>query len=182
MRKILVDIPERKYVPTLGKGPHYNVYLRKDLVNCLRSYGFIVQVKEEGKKKLKVDIPVQPNVEETAHIEEVRETPVVERPVVKEEAPKEEPVKVEETISEQPAVEEVRETVETTTVTVDKEGSYETTTGRLIEISENDYALLTKEGITKQELKDLLESKGFKTLYKDTLADLFAKFKIEYQK
>ena len=182
MRKILVDIPERKYVPTLGKGPHYDVYLRKDLVNCLRSYGFIVQVKEEGKKKLKVDIPVQPKVEEAVHIEEVKETPVVEKPVVKEEAPKEEPAKVEETISERPAVEEVRETVETTTVTVDKEGSYETTTGRIIEISENDYALLTKEGVTKQELKDLLESKGFKTLYKDTLADLFAKFKIEYQK
>lgn len=182
MRKILVDIPERKYVPTLGKGPHYNVYLRKDLVNCLRSYGFIVQVKEEGKKKLKVDIPVQPKVEEVAHIEEVKETLVAEKPVVKEEAPKEEPVKVEETISEKPAVEEVRETVESTTVTVDKEGSYETTTGRLIEISENDYALLTKEGVTKQELKDLLESKGFKILYKDTLADLFAKFKIEYQK
>ena len=189
MRKILVDIPERKYVPTLGKGPHYDVYLRKDLVNCLRSYGFIVQVKEEGKKKLKVDIPVQPKVE-AERIEEVKETPVVEQPVVKEktqpvlkeEAPKEEPVKVEETISEQPVVEEVSETVETTTATVDKEGSYETTTGRLIEINENDYALLTKEGVTKQELKDLLESKGFKTLYKDTLADLFAKFKIEYQK
>ena len=182
MRKILVDIPERKYIPTLGKGPHYDVYLRKDLVNCLRSYGFIVQVKEEGKKKLKVDIPVQPKVEEAVHIEEVKETPVVEKPVVKEEALKEEPVKVEETISEQPAVEEVSETVETTTVAVDREGSYETTTGRIIEISENDYALLTKEGVTKQELKDLLESKGFKTLYKDTLADLFAKFKIEYQK
>lgn len=182
MRKILVDIPERKYIPTLGKGPHYDVYLRKDLVNCLRSYGFIVQVKEEGKKKLKVDIPVQPKVEEAVHIEEVKETPVVEKPVVKEEALKEEPVKVEETISEQPAVKEVSETVETTTVAVDREGSYETTTGRIIEISENDYALLTKEGVTKQELKDLLESKGFKTLYKDTLADLFAKFKIEYQK
>lgn len=191
MRKILVDIPERKYVPTLGKGPHYDVYLRKDLVNCLRSYGFIVQVKEEGKKKLKVDIPVQPKVE-AERIEEVKETPVVEQPVVKEEtqpvvkeeAPKEEPVpaKVEETISEQPAVEEVSENVETTTVTVDKEGSYETTTGRIIEISESDYALLTKEGVTKQELKDLLEAKGFRTLYKDTLADLFAKFKIEYQK
>lgn len=191
MRKILVDIPERKYVPTLGKGPHYDVYLRKDLVNCLRSYGFIVQVKEEGKKKLKVDIPVQPKVE-AERIEEVKETPVVEQPivkeetqpVVKEEAPKEEPVpaKVEETISEQPAVEEVSENVETTTVTVDKEGSYETTTGRIIEISESDYALLTKEGVTKQELKDLSEAKGFRTLYKDTLADLFAKFKIEYQK
>ena len=183
MRKILVDIPERKYVPTLGKGPHYDVYLRKDLVNCLRSYGFIVQVKEEGKKKLKVDIPVQPKVE-AEHIEEVKEAPVVEQPVVKEEAPKEEPVpaKVEETISEQPAVEEVSENVETTTATVDKEGSYETTTGRIIEISESDYALLTKEGVTKQELKDLLEAKGFRTLYKDTLADLFAKFKIEYQK
>lgn len=191
MRKILVDIPERKYVPTLGKGPHYDVYLRKDLVNCLRSYGFIVQVKEEGKKKLKVDIPVQPKVE-AERIEEVKETPVVEQPVVKEEtqpvvkeeAPKEEPVpaKVEETISEQPAVEEVSENVETTTVTVDKEGSYETTTGRIIEISESDYTLLTKEGLTKQELKDLLEAKGFRTLYKDTLADLFAKFKIEYQK
>lgn len=184
MKKILVDIPERKYVPTLGKGPHYDVYLRKDLVNCLRSYGFIVQVKEEGKKKLKVDIPVQPKVEEAVHIEEVKETPVIEKPVVKEEAPapKEEPVKVEETISEQPVVKEVIENVETTTVTVDKEGSYETTAGRIIEISESDYALLTKEGVTKQELKDLLEAKGFKTLYKDTLADLFAKFKIEYQK
>ena len=191
MRKILVDIPERKYVPTLGKGPHYDVYLRKDLVNCLRSYGFIVQVKEEGKKKLKVDIPVQPKVE-AERIEEVKETPVVEQPVVKEEtqpvvkeeAPKEEPVpaKVEETISEQPVVEEVSENVETTTTTVDREGSYETTTGRIIEISESDYALLTKEGVTKQELKDLLEAKGFRTLYKDTLADLFAKFKIEYQK
>lgn len=191
MRKILVDIPERKYVPTLGKGPHYDVYLRKDLVNCLRSYGFIVQVKEEGKKKLKVDIPVQPKVE-AERIEEVKETPVVEQPVVKEEtqpvvkeeAPKEEPApaKVEETISEQPVVEEVSENVETTTTTVDREGSYETTTGRIIEISESDYALLTKEGVTKQELKDLLEAKGFRTLYKDTLADLFAKFKIEYQK
>ena len=190
MRKILVDIPERKYVPTLGKGPHYDVYIRKDLVNCLRSYGFIVQVKEEGKNKLKVDIPVQPKVE-AEHIEEVKETPVVveqpvvreeTQPVVKEEASKEEPARVEETISEQPAVEEVSENVETTTVTVDKEGSYETTNGRLIEISESDYALLTKEGVTKQELKDLLEAKGFKTLYKDTLADLFAKFKIEYQK
>ena len=60
MRKILVDIPERKYVPTLGKGPHYNVYIRKDIVNCLRSYGFIVQVKEEGKKKLTIDVPAQP--------------------------------------------------------------------------------------------------------------------------
>ena len=191
MRKILVDIPERKYVPTLGKGPHYDVYLRKDLVNCLRSYGFIVQVKEEGKKKLKVDIPVQPKVE-AERIEEVKETPVVEQPVVKEEtqpvvkeeAPKEEPTpaKVEETISEQPVVEEVSESVETTTTTVDREGSYETITGRIIEISESDYALLTKEGVTKQELKDLLEAKGFRTLYKDTLADLFAKFKIEYQK
>lgn len=191
MRKILVDIPERKYVPTLGKGPHYDVYLRKDLVNCLRSYGFIVQVKEEGKKKLKVDIPVQPKVE-AERIEEVKETPVVEQPVVKEEtqpvvkeeAPNEEPApaKVEETISEQPVVEEVSENVETTTTTVDREGSYETTTGRIIEISESDYALLTKEGVTKQELKDLLEAKGFRTLYKDTLADLFAKFKIEYQK
>lgn len=178
MRKILVDIPERKYVPTLGKGPHYDVYLRKDLVNCLRSYGFIVQVKEEGKKKLKVDIPVQPKVE-AEHIEEVKETPVVvEQPVVKEETPKEEPARAEETISEQPAVEDT----ETTTVTVDKAGSYETTTGRTIEISEDEYALLTKEGVTKQELKDLLEANGFRTLYKDTLADLFAKFKIEYQK
>lgn len=178
MRKILVDIPERKYVPTLGKGPHYDVYLRKDLVNCLRSYGFIVQVKEEGKKKLKVDIPVQPKVE-AEHIEEVKETPVVvEQPAVKEETPEEEPARAEETISEQPAVEDA----ETTTVTVDKAGSYETTTGRTIEISEDEYALLTKEGVTKQELKDLLEANGFRTLYKDTLADLFAKFKIEYQK
>ena len=186
MRKILVDIPERKYVPTLGKGPHYDVYLRKDLVNCLRSYGFIVQVKEEGKKKLKVDIPVQPKVE-AERIEEVVEQPVVKeetQPVVKEEAPNEEPApaRVEETISEQPVVEEVGGNVETTTTTVDREGSYETTTGRIIEISESDYALLTKEGVTKQELKDLLEAKGFRTLYKDTLADLFAKFKIEYQK
>lgn len=181
MRKILVDIPERKYVPTLGKGPHYDVYLRKDLVNCLRSYGFIVQVKEEGKKKLKVDIPVQPKVE-AERIEEVKETPVVEQPVVKEET---QPVVKEESPKEEPVpakVEEVIENVETTTVTVDKEGSYETTTGRIIEISESDYALLTKEGVTKQELKDLLEAKGFRTLYKDTLADLFAKFKIEYQK
>lgn len=181
MRKILVDIPERKYVPTLGKGPHYDVYLRKDLVNCLRSYGFIVQVKEEGKKKLKVDIPVQPKVE-AERIEEVKETPVVEQPVVKEET---QPVVKEEAPKEEPVpakVEEVSENVETTTVTVDKEGSYETTTGRIIEISESDYALLTKEGVTKQELKDLLEAKGFRTLYKDTLADLFAKFKIEYQK
>lgn len=178
MRKILVDIPERKYIPTLGKGPHYDVYLRKDLVNCLRSYGFIVQVKEEGKKKLKVDIPVQPKVE-AEHIEEVKETPVVvEQPAVKEETPKEEPARAEETISEQPAVEDA----ETTTVTVDKAGSYETTTGRTIEISEDEYSLLTKEGVTKQELKDLLEANGFRTLYKDTLADLFAKFKIEYQK
>ena len=168
MRKILVDIPERKYVPTLGKGPHYNVYIRKDIVNCLRSYGFIVQVKEEGKKKLTIDVPTQPKVE-AEHIEEVKETPVVvEQPVVKEEAPKEEPVKVEETISEQPVIEEVAENVETT--------------GRTIEISEDEYALLTKEGVTKQELKDLLEANGFRTLYKDTLADLFAKFKIEYQK
>lgn len=182
MKKILVDIPERKYVPTLGKGPHYNVYIRKDIVNCLRSYGFIVQVKEEGKKKLTIDVPTQPKVE-AEHIEEVKETPVVvEQPVVKEEAPKEEPVKVEETISEQPAIEEVAENLETTTVTVDKAGSYETTTGRTIEISEDEYALLTKEGVTKQELKDLLEANGFRTLYKDTLADLFAKFKIEYQK
>lgn len=160
MRKILVDIPERKYVPTLGKGPHYNVYIRKDIVNCLRSYGFIVQVKEEGKKKLTIDVPTQPKVE-AEHIEEVKETPVV---------------------VEQPVVKEVAENLETTTVTVDKAGSYETTTGRTIEISEDEYALLTKEGVTKQELKDLLEANGFRILYKDTLADLFAKFKIEYQK
>ena len=29
MRKILVDIPERKYVPTLGKGPHASFKVKK---------------------------------------------------------------------------------------------------------------------------------------------------------
>ena len=361
MKKVLVNIPERKYVPTLGMGPHRMVYLRSDLVRPLRAYGLIIQVLKEERRKLHVDVPterkvetetvasqptttvsaqptttappvqptfetpktdapvnntpeftggvngteaavseteeahtpvveekheevpvssqpeVAPTVTEPAHTEEqpqptaaegVSSTPVTEEhheeasPVVSQpetvvEAPKTEttpevahveettaPVSqpvaeehheeaspvtepthtteevpspavetthIEETHTEeqpQPVVEEkheeapvasqpevaptvteentpVEETnevpdTEVTTEPVAAAGTYSTTTGRTIEISEEEYALLSREGVTKQELKDLLNAKGFRTLYRDTLKDLFAKFGIEY--
>ena len=357
MKKVLVNIPERKYVPTLGMGPHRMVYLRSDLVRPLRAYGLIIQVLKEERRKLHVDVPterkvetetvvsqptttvsaqptttappVQPTFENpktdvpvnntpefaggvngteaaasetveapTPAVEEKREevsqpvaTPVsevahteeqpvteehheealvstkpevaaatteeatpevahteehheeVSQPVVgekHEEAPvehtKEQPQPtVTETVPT-PAVEEKREEVsqpvatpvsevahteeqpvteehheealvstkpevaaatteeatpsaeetnevpdtEVTTEPVAGAGTYSTTTGRTIEISEEEYALLSREGVTKQELKDLLNAKGFRTLYRDTLKDLFAKFGIEY--
>ena len=362
MKKVLVNIPERKYVPTLGMGPHRMVYLRSDLVRPLRAYGLIIQVLKEERRKLHVDVPterkvetetvasqptfetpktdvpvnntpefaggvngteaavseteeahtpvveekheetsvasqpeVAPTVIEPVHTEEQPQpvaagevpspavetaTPVAEEhheevpPVVSQpetvvEAPKTEttpevahveettaPVSqpvaeehheevptptveknheevtpvtepahtteevpspavetthVEETHTEeqpQPVVEEkheeapvasqpevtptateentpVEETnevpdTEVTTEPVAAAGTYSTTTGRTIEISEEEYALLSREGVTKQELKDLLNAKGFRTLYRDTLKDLFAKFGIEY--
>ena len=360
MKKVLVNIPERKYVPTLGMGPHRMVYLRSDLVRPLRAYGLIIQVLKEERRKLHVDVPterkvetetvanqptttvsaqptttappvqptfetpeftggvngteaavsktegapspaveekheeapvaaqpeVTPTVTEPAHTEEqpqpsATETPspaveehheevapvasqpetVVEAPKTEttsevahveeaaapvsqpvaeehheeaptpaveekhEEAPVAEPTHateevpspvvetthVEETHADeqpQPAVEEKHEeapvasqpevapaategtpTVEETNEVPDTEvttepvaaaGTYSTTTGRTIEISEEEYALLSREGVTKQELKDLLNAKGFRTLYRDTLKDLFAKFGIEY--
>ena len=370
MKKVLVNIPERKYVPTLGMGPHRMVYLRSDLVRPLRAYGLIIQVLKEERRKLHVDVPTErkvetetvvsqptttvssqptttappvqptfetpktdvpvnntpeftggvngaeaavsetveapnptveehheeaPTVAEPAHTEEqpqpvaaeevpspVVETatpvaeehheeaaPVVSQPETVVEAPKTEttpevahveetttsvsqPVAeehheeaptptveekheeaasvaepthateevpspvvetthVEETHTEeqpQPTVEEhheeapaasqpevapatteentpVEETnevpdTEVTTEPVAAAGTYSTTTGRTIEISEEEYALLSREGVTKQELKDLLNAKGFRTLYRDTLKDLFAKFGIEY--
>ena len=352
MKKVLVNIPERKYVPTLGMGPHRMVYLRSDLVRPLRAYGLIIQVLKEERRKLHVDVPterkvetetvvsqptttvsaqptttappVQPTFEnpktdvpvnntpefaggvngteaaasetveaptpaveekreevsqpvatlavETAHVEEhheeapvaaqpeaTAETPKAEttpevahteehheevsQPVVEEkheEAPvehtKEQPQPtVTETVptpaveekheevsqpvaapvsevahtEEQPVTEEHHEEApvstkpevaaatteeatpsaeetnevpdtEVTTEPVAGAGTYSTTTGRTIEISEEEYALLSREGVTKQELKDLLNAKGFRTLYRDTLKDLFAKFGIEY--
>ena len=374
MKKVLVNIPERKYVPTLGMGPHRMVYLRSDLVRPLRAYGLIIQVLKEERRKLHVDVPterkvetetvvnqpvptvyaqptttappvqptfetpktdvpvnntpefaggvngteaavsetegahtpvveekheeapvasqpeVAPTVTEPAHTEEQPQptaaegvsstpvteehheevsTPVVSQPETVVEAPKTEstpevahveettaPVSqpvaeehheevstptveekheeaspvaepthtteevpspavetthVEETHTEeqpQPVVEEkheeapvasqpevtptateentpVEETNEVPDTEVTNEpvaaaGTYSTTTGRTIEISEEEYALLSREGVTKQELKDLLNAKGFRTLYRDTLKDLFAKFGIEY--
>lgn len=379
MKKVLVNIPERKYVPTLGMGPHRMVYLRSDLVRPLRAYGLIIQVLKEERRKLHVDVPterkvetetvasqptttvseqptttappvqptfetpkidvpvnntpeftggvngteaavseteeahtpvveekheeapvaaqpeVTPTVTEPAHTEEQPQpvaagefpspevetttpiaeehheeaAPVVSQPETVVEAPKTEttpevahveetttPVSqpvaeehheevptptveekheevtpvtepahtteevpsptvetthVEETHTEeqpQPTVEEkheeapatsqpevaptaaeentpVEETnevpdTEVTTEPVAAAGTYSTTTGRTIEISEEEYALLSREGVTKQELKDLLNAKGFRTLYRDTLKDLFAKFGIEY--
>ena len=361
MKKVLVNIPERKYVPTLGMGPHRMVYLRSDLVRPLRAYGLIIQVLKEERRKLHVDVPterkvetetvasqptttvseqptttappvqptfetpktdvpvnntpeftggvngteaavseteeahtpvveekheeapvasqpeVAPTVTEPAHTEEqpqptaaegvpspevetttpiaeehhgeaapvvahVEETttpvsqPVAEEhheevptPTVEEKheevtpvtepahtteevpSPAVETTHVEETHTEeqpQPTVEEkheeapvasqpevtptaaeentpVEETnevpdTEVTTEPVAAAGTYSTTTGRTIEISEEEYALLSREGVTKQELKDLLNAKGFRTLYRDTLKDLFAKFGIEY--
>ena len=339
MKKVLVNIPERKYVPTLGMGPHRMVYLRSDLVRPLRAYGLIIQVLKEERRKLHVDVPterkvetetvvsqptttvsaqptttappvqptfeapktdvpvsntpeftggvngagaavseteeahtpvaeehhekapvasqpeVTPTVTEPSHTEEQPQPAVAEehheeaahvasQPETVEEAPKTEttpevahveettaPVSqpvaeehheevpspavetthVEETHTEeqpQPVVEEkheeapvasqpevapaateentpVEETnevpdTEVTTEPVAASGTYSTTTGRTIEISEEEYALLSREGVTKQELKDLLNAKGFRTLYRDTLKDLFAKFGIEY--
>ena len=359
MKKVLVNIPERKYVPTLGMGPHRMVYLRSDLVRPLRAYGLIIQVLKEERRKLHVDVPterkietetvvsettvsaqptttappvqptfetpktdvpvnstpefaggvngteaavseteeapvaaqpeVTPTVTEPAHTEEQPQptategvsstpvteehheeaTPVVSQPETVVEAPKTEitpevahveettaPVSqpvaeehheevptptveekheeatpvaepthategvpspavetthVEETHTEeqpQPVVEEKHEEApvasqpevapaatdentpieetnevpdtEVTTEPVAAAGTYSTTTGRTIEISEEEYALLSREGVTKQELKDLLNAKGFRTLYRDTLKDLFAKFGIEY--
>ena len=322
MKKVLVNIPERKYVPTLGMGPHRMVYLRSDLVRPLRAYGLIIQVLKEERRKLHVDVPterkvetetvasqptttvseqptttappvqptfetpktdvpvnntpeftggvngteaavseteeahtpvveekheeapvaaqpeVTPTVTEPAHTEEQPQpavagevpspavettTPVAEEhheevptPTVEEKheevtptvtepahtteevpSPAVETTHVEET---QPTVEEkheeatpaateentpVEETnevpdTEVTTEPVAAAGTYSTTTGRTIEISEEEYALLSREGVTKQELKDLLNAKGFRTLYRDTLKDLFAKFGIEY--
>ena len=380
MKKVLVNIPERKYVPTLGMGPHRMVYLRSDLVRPLRAYGLIIQVLKEERRKLHVDVPterkvetetvvnqptaavsaqptttappVQPTFEtpktdipvnntpefvggvngteaavsetveaptpaveekheeatpvaaqpevtptvtepahteeqpqptvtetvptpavETTHVEEHHdEAPVAAQPEATAETPKvennpevahteehhdevsqpvaeekheEAPVEHTEeqpqpTVTETvptPAVEEKHEEVsqpvaapvnevahteeqpqpvveehhdeapvaaqpettpaateentpaeetnevpdtEVTTEPVAAAGTYSTTTGRTIEISEEDYALLSREGVTKQELKDLLNAKGFRTLYRDTLKDLFAKFGIEY--
>lgn len=329
MKKVLVNIPERKYVPTLGMGPHRMVYLRSDLVRPLRAYGLIIQVLKEERRKLHVDVPterkvetetvasqptttvsaqptttappVQPTFEtpktdvpvnntpeftsgvngteaavseteeahtpaveekheeapvaaqpetvveapktettpEVAHVEETtapvsqpvaeehheeaptltveekheEATPVAEPTHATEEVPSPavETTHVEETHTEehpQPVVEEkheeapvasqpevaptvteentpVEETnevpdTEVTTEPVAAAGTYSTTTGRTIEISEEEYALLSREGVTKQELKDLLNAKGFRTLYRDTLKDLFAKFGIEY--
>ena len=374
MKKVLVNIPERKYVPTLGMGPHRMVYLRSDLVRPLRAYGLIIQVLKEERRKLHVDVPterkvetetvvsqptatvsaqptttappVQPTFEtpktdipvnntpefvggvngteaavsetveaptpaveekheeatpvaaqpevtptvtepahteeqpqpvsstetptpavETTHVEETHteekheEAPVTAQPETGVETPKAETTHAEEstaTTVSQPVVEEhheeaptpaveekheeatpvaaqpeviptatepahteevpspavetahVEEThaeekheeatpvatqpevtptseetnevpdTEVTTEPVAAAGTYSTTTGRTIEISEEDYALLSREGVTKQELKDLLNAKGFRTLYRDTLKDLFAKFGIEY--
>ena len=340
MKKVLVNIPERKYVPTLGMGPHRMVYLRSDLVRPLRAYGLIIQVLKEERRKLHVDVPterkvetetvvsqptatvsaqptttappVQPTFEtpktdvpvnntpefaggvngteaavsetvetptpaveekheevsqpvaapvsevahteeqpqptvtetvptpavETAHVEEHHEeAPVaaqpeataettpevahteehheeVSQPVVEEKheevsqpvaAPvsevahtEEQPVTEEHheeapvstkpevaaatTEEATPSAEETNEVPDTevTTEPVAGAGTYSTTTGRTIEISEEEYALLSREGVTKQELKDLLNAKGFRTLYRDTLKDLFAKFGIEY--
>ena len=374
MKKVLVNIPERKYVPTLGMGPHRMVYLRSDLVRPLRAYGLIIQVLKEERRKLHVDVPTERKVEtetvvsqptttvstqptttappaqstfetpktdipvnntpefvggvngteaavsetveaptpvaeehhdevsqpvaapvsevahteeqpqptvtetvpspavETTHIEEHHEeAPVAAQPEATAETPKvestpevahteehhdevsqpvaeekhdETPVEHTEeqpqpTVTETaptPAVEEKHEEVsqpvaapvsevahteeqpvteehhdeapvaaqpevaaattegatpsdeetnevpdtEVTTEPVAAAGTYSTTTGRTIEISEEEYALLSREGVTKQELKDLLNAKGFRTLYRDTLKDLFAKFGIEY--
>ena len=328
MKKVLVNIPERKYVPTLGMGPHRMVYLRSDLVRPLRAYGLIIQVLKEERRKLHVDVPterkietetvvsettvsaqptttappvqptfetpktdvpvnstpefaggvngteaavseteeaptpaveekheeapvaaqpeVTPTVTEPAHTEEQPQptategvsstpvteehheeaTPVVSQPETVVEAPKTEitpeVAHVEETTApvSQPVAEEHHEEVPTPTVEEKHEeapvasqpevapaatdentpieetnevpdtevttepvaaaGTYSTTTGRTIEISEEEYALLSREGVTKQELKDLLNAKGFRTLYRDTLKDLFAKFGIEY--
>ena len=364
MKKVLVNIPERKYVPTLGMGPHRMVYLRSDLVRPLRAYGLIIQVLKEERRKLHVDVPterkvetetvvsqptttvsaqptitvppvqptfetpktdvpvnntpeftggvngteaavseteeahtpvveekheeapvasqpeVTPTVTEPAHTEEQPQptateehheeaAPVISQPETVVEAPKTEttpevahveettaPVSqpvaeehheeaptptveekheeatpaaepvhtteevpspvvetthVEETHTEEqpqpvaeekheeaavasqpevapatteetPTVEETNEVPDTevTTEPVAAAGTYSTTTGRTIEISEEEYALLSREGVTKQELKDLLNAKGFRTLYRDTLKDLFAKFGIEY--
>ena len=63
MKKVLVNIPERKYVPTLGMGPHRMVYLRSDLVRPLRAYGLIIQVLKEERRKLHVDVPTERKVE-----------------------------------------------------------------------------------------------------------------------
>ena len=307
MKKVLVNIPERKYVPTLGMGPHRMVYLRSDLVRPLRAYGLIIQVLKEERRKLHVDVPterkvetetvvsqptatvsaqptttappVQPTFEtpktdvpvnntpefaggvngteaavsetvetptpaveekheevsqpvaapvsevahteeqpqptvtetvptpavETAHVEEHHEeapvaaqpeataetTPEVahteEQPVTEEhheEAPVSTKPEVAAATTEEatPSTEETNEVPDTevTTEPVAGAGTYSTTTGRTIEISEEEYALLSREGVTKQELKDLLNAKGFRTLYRDTLKDLFAKFGIEY--
>lgn len=172
MKKVLVNIPESKYVPTLGKGPHYRVYLRETLVRPLRAYGLIIQVLKEENKKLHVDVPATPSnhvvTNEEKHLTPEGNKEVAPNPAAPEESREKQN---EETPSD-----------ETTVTKVDRAGKYQTTTGRTIDISEEDYTLITKEEVTKQELKDLLNAKGFRTLYKDTLKDLFAKFKIEYVK
>ena len=254
MKKVLVNIPERKYVPTLGMGPHRMVYLRSDLVRPLRAYGLIIQVLKEERRKLHVDVPTERKIETETVVSEtattvsaqptttappvqptfetpktdvpvnntpefaggvngteaaVSETEKAPTPTVEEKheeatlvaepthateevpSPAVETAHVEETHTEeqpQPVTEEntpVEETnevpdTEVTTEPVAAAGTYSTTTGRTIEISEEEYALLSREGVTKQELKDLLNAKGFRTLYRDTLKDLFAKFGIEY--
>ena len=124
-------------------------------------------------------------VVETTHVEEThadeQPQPAVEEK--HEEAPVASQPEVAPAATEgTPTVEETNEVPDTevTTEPVAAAGTYSTTTGRTIEISEEEYALLSREGVTKQELKDLLNAKGFRTLYRDTLKDLFAKFGIEY--
>ena len=122
-------------------------------------------------------------VAEPTHTTEEVPSPAVETTHVEETHTEEQPQPVvEEKHEENTPVEETNEVPDTevTTEPVAAAGTYSTTTGRTIEISEEEYALLSREGVTKQELKDLLNAKGFRTLYRDTLKDLFAKFGIEY--
>ena len=99
MSNIRVNIFDKAYIPTLGRGPFKDRLINVELYRSLKRLGYLIEeVVEPAVAKIVLEEESAPAVEETPVVEEPvqEETPVVEEPVQEETPVVEEPVQEEE--------------------------------------------------------------------------------------
>jgi hypothetical protein len=150
-KRVLVTIPESRFVPTIGKGPiNRPISITIEQYNMLVSLGYKIEKAGQKVEKIEpvavegVEAPVQaePVVDESAEEETVEEDV--------EESTEEDTVEVEEQPEEE--AEEVVEEVEEEEVDAD------------VAYTEEDLA-----EATKKELQEILTKRGVQYAYKDTV-------------
>jgi hypothetical protein len=155
-KRISVTFPESKLIPTIGKGPiNRPISITQEQFNMLTSLGYKVVQAGEVKKVEKIETPAveakEPEVTPEDPAEDEIETPeeeVEEEPEV--EVEEDEEALEEEQVEEEPTEEEVEET----------------------ESDDKAYSEKELDDMNKDELKALLDSRGVKYAYKDTVATL----------
>ena len=88
MSNIRVNIFDKAYIPTLGRGPFKDRLINVELYRSLKRLGYLIEeVVEPAVAKIVLEEESAPAVEETPVVEEPvqEETPVVEEPVQEEE-------------------------------------------------------------------------------------------------
>ena len=87
MTNIRVNIFDKAYIPTLGRGPFRDRLINVELYRSLKRLGYLIEeVVEPAVAKIVLEEEPAPVVEETPVVEEpVEETPTAEEPVQEEE-------------------------------------------------------------------------------------------------
>ena len=87
MSNIRVNIFDKAYIPTLGRGPFKDRLINVELYRSLKRLGYLIEeVVEPAVAKIVLEEEPAPVVEETPVVEEpVEETPTAEEPVQEEE-------------------------------------------------------------------------------------------------